>query len=467
MNRFRRILGTVGVALIALLMGLSILGAFLGPDRARAMFTSPPIAAMWTLLIVVLLAGCLAWPIMLRRPSLLAMHVGGVLIVAGAMWGSRPAEDLRRALTGRSPMADGAMQVAIGSATAEAVTLGTDRQAPSLRALPFAVHCRDAWKEYYPTDVDRWMLYVRREVDGRERITPLGLAFESPQALPDTDISVRVLRYVAPAPDDPPAMLLDSPELTAVVPLRIGTAVDIPRAGATLTALRFLRSAQVLSEGDKQTYVDRPGGLPMPGVEVEFRAEGRPEPIRMLVRSPQAALERWKPSQNLLLMYLPPARPGTNRTPAPVVKLEFHTPSGNPVAGWIAAGRKPVSRVSLRGLFQAQEAFDAIGQPELLLVAPAQALRDVKADLALLDDNGQALRQKTIEVNKPLRYGGYSMYLQRLEYPFVYLRVRRHGHWYVVYAGFGLLLAGGIGALWLSPLLRRSRRMQADTGDES
>lgn len=77
----------VGAAL-GLLVILSIAGAFLGAARSKVLFNSVPLAVFWFLLVVLLVVGVLAFQRLRRSPGLLAMHVGSVLVLGGAMWGS-------------------------------------------------------------------------------------------------------------------------------------------------------------------------------------------------------------------------------------------------------------------------------------------------------------------------------------------------------------------------------------------
>jgi len=69
-------------------MILSVAGAFLGAARSKVLFNSAPLAVFWFLLAVLLVVGVLAFRRLRRSPGLLAMHVGSVLVLGGAMWGS-------------------------------------------------------------------------------------------------------------------------------------------------------------------------------------------------------------------------------------------------------------------------------------------------------------------------------------------------------------------------------------------
>ena len=83
----RRFFLWASVAVCLLLAAASIVTSFFGPATTRAVFTSPAGIAVWAVLAVLLLAGPLLFSA-LRRPGLLAVHLGPVLILIGAGWNS-------------------------------------------------------------------------------------------------------------------------------------------------------------------------------------------------------------------------------------------------------------------------------------------------------------------------------------------------------------------------------------------
>ena len=96
MNRFKRAVLWAALIAVILLTLLSIYGAFIGADRARAFFTSLPLAVYWLALIALLVAGIVLFRRLLRVPSLLLMHLGCILVLLGAMWGSNGGHALAR-----------------------------------------------------------------------------------------------------------------------------------------------------------------------------------------------------------------------------------------------------------------------------------------------------------------------------------------------------------------------------------
>ena len=93
---------------------LAVVGAFLGADRSRALFSSAPLIAFW-----VLLLGSLIWgAASLRRPvgqaGLFAAYTGGVFVLVGSMWGSDAGHRVRARLLGARKVPQGFMVVGEG-----------------------------------------------------------------------------------------------------------------------------------------------------------------------------------------------------------------------------------------------------------------------------------------------------------------------------------------------------------------
>ena len=60
-NRFKRTLLSVSLILIALLIALSIYSAFIGAEKAQALFNSVPLAIYWILFLVLLIGALLTF----------------------------------------------------------------------------------------------------------------------------------------------------------------------------------------------------------------------------------------------------------------------------------------------------------------------------------------------------------------------------------------------------------------------
>lgn len=76
------------LALIFGLLGLVIAGSFLGAERAKELFNSPPLWPLWGLLTLALLAGFIVFATQMRNPGLAALHAGTLLVLLGSFWNS-------------------------------------------------------------------------------------------------------------------------------------------------------------------------------------------------------------------------------------------------------------------------------------------------------------------------------------------------------------------------------------------
>ena len=81
MKDFRRFVLWITLALVIVLAALSVCGAFLGADRAKALFNSLPMAVYWGAFLVTLLVGCLIVKRLILVPALLLTHAGCIAIL--------------------------------------------------------------------------------------------------------------------------------------------------------------------------------------------------------------------------------------------------------------------------------------------------------------------------------------------------------------------------------------------------
>ncbi len=145
MNRLKRPVLWVALIAIILLTGFSIYGAFLGADRAKAFFNSIPLGVYWGILGLLLIVGIILFRRLLRVPSLLLMHLGCILVLAGGMWGSESGHALQTRLFGTDAIIKGQMPIYEGLQE-NRVQLGDPN---NLRELPFLIRLRDFQVEYY------------------------------------------------------------------------------------------------------------------------------------------------------------------------------------------------------------------------------------------------------------------------------------------------------------------------------
>ncbi len=183
------------LAAVACLAALSVVGAFLGAERAKALFNSPPLAAFWLLLLVLTAAAILMSGRIRRRPGSLAMHLGVVLVLVGGVWGSEARHELSSRLTGRARIPAGLLVVPEGERSREILDTSGERV---IGELPFELELRDFRIERYPLGDPRWHLVAEVPAAGDE---PQLLEWEIGRELQvrGTDVRVKVLQYLEAA----------------------------------------------------------------------------------------------------------------------------------------------------------------------------------------------------------------------------------------------------------------------------
>jgi predicted Rossmann-fold nucleotide-binding protein len=132
------------VALLALLADFSVLGAFAGADRAKLFFNSMPLVVFWCVLLALLVSGFFVFPGLRKRKMMLLIHAGLVLVLAGGMYGSA----LSHALLNRfaeTPTVTRAFMFLPEGHTSGLALLENNQ----VVELPFEVHLKRAWLEYY------------------------------------------------------------------------------------------------------------------------------------------------------------------------------------------------------------------------------------------------------------------------------------------------------------------------------
>ena len=110
-KKFRRVVMWSALTLVILLIYLSIYGAFLGAERTRNLVNSLPLTVYWLAFVVILIAGLVVFRRLIRVPSLLLIHAGCVLILAGGMWGSDAGHKLQKKLFDIDKIPAGQMRI--------------------------------------------------------------------------------------------------------------------------------------------------------------------------------------------------------------------------------------------------------------------------------------------------------------------------------------------------------------------
>ncbi len=190
MKAFGRIAMLLGLLSLAGLTVLAIAGAFMGAERATEFFNSRPLTVFWAAFAAVLIIGVIASRNVGRSGGLLAMHVGCVLVIAGAMWGSSEAHRLREARYNEKKLTRGDMMLDEGRRTELAQAEGGE---PYL--LGFQVGLDGFRVEYYPPSDERWVIgavvYSADEQSGY-RAEQINWRLGEPVKIPFTDIELTV-----------------------------------------------------------------------------------------------------------------------------------------------------------------------------------------------------------------------------------------------------------------------------------
>ncbi len=136
-------MGAIGVA-----VALSVYGAFLGATRASAIFESMPLMAWGILLAALLIQRLFLLSGRLHRLGWLAMHLGGLLILAGGMWGAPLGHRIQANLLDRHKVPKGYMLIPQGQATN---TVMNQQFGVEPQQLDFQLRLEKFWVDYYPT----------------------------------------------------------------------------------------------------------------------------------------------------------------------------------------------------------------------------------------------------------------------------------------------------------------------------
>ena len=135
----------VGLALIILLLFLSIYGAFIGAVRAKSFVNRLPLVVYWSAFVLLLITALVVFRRLVRVPGLLLIHLGCIVILAGAMWSSETGHKLQKKLFGIDKITTGQMSIYEGHSDNRVILEG-DKQ---IKELPFSIELKDFQIEYY------------------------------------------------------------------------------------------------------------------------------------------------------------------------------------------------------------------------------------------------------------------------------------------------------------------------------
>jgi len=493
MQRIRTIVMWVALAAIAVLAVLAVVGAFLGAEDARAMFNSVPLLVYWIGLGLLLAAGFIVYPRLLKRPAGLAMHLGTVLILAGGMWGSDLAHGLRHRVWGTEKVPRGFMAIPEGAR--ERRVLDPDGQTV-IGELPFDVALRDFRMDYYEMPGLRWHLAVLAPLyggDGRlvdQRQAEVLWEVGRPVPLPLARAEVTVLEYLPRARPTyeegaaPAVEIVEHSGETRRLPVREGAEVTLQQPPMTVRVVRVFACLKVrrTDDGGMEPYEAEGEGI-NPAVELEFvHPDGRRERRFALAIAPGHGRRPGDPD----FRYAFPRPTGAEADPESAVPA-MHvrvTRAGREMTRWLLPGRdEPYASIDLAPLFpepgappeseQDEKPEQEEGQggddsaaaepaedrraPELFLVRPTTPVRDYFSDLVVFE-GGQTAAEKTIEVNDPLHYGGYHFYQSDYDHEagrYTVLQVVSDSGLWLVWVGMVLLVGGAFWRFWAEPAIAK------------
>ena len=138
---------TIAATLLMLtaLLCAAVVGSLFGAERAGAIFNSNPAIIYWMSLVFLLVAGIFTFRRLYKKPGLLLIHLGCVLILCASMWSSKKAHSIRSQITGDDKIAKGQMAIYEGYQENRPV----DSQTGELGVLPFIIRLEDFWIEYH------------------------------------------------------------------------------------------------------------------------------------------------------------------------------------------------------------------------------------------------------------------------------------------------------------------------------
>jgi hypothetical protein len=486
----------IGLVLICLLVlaVLSIVGAVEGADRARLLFNSVPVAAYWAVFVLLAAVGFVIFPRLVTSPPALLMHLAPLFILAGAMWGSDAAHQVRRQIGDYlRPWAERALNPA-KAAQVLGDWLGCDK-VPSaymvlyegqedsrlidktsnevIAELPFALRLRKFSIDYYPPRGQEWNLSVvlpvfdagGQLVDEQWKSIRWEPGREMP--VPGTAIRLRVLQYLPSAAPvfekgAKPYVEITPREGRAVtLPAEVGREVAIKEPPLTIRVMRVFENLVVRGAGAERQVTDAPGEGANAAVQVEVvQPDGTARSRYLMALVPMHGQTDDGVSMRYVLPRPTGARPDPS-TGAAAMEVELSV-QGHAHRAWLLPQKEEKYAVlSLEPLASPGGVPAEAGQglPALYLAAPRGDVRAYNSDVEVLQDY-RRVAHKVIQVNHPLHYGGYHFY----QYDYdkrdgrytVLLVVSDSGLW-AVWAGFVLLVGGACWKLWLVPVWNRGR----------
>ena len=215
MNKFRRAVLWIALALIVFLLFLSIYGAFIGAARAQSFVNRLPLVVYWIAFFLLLIVALVVFRRLVRVPGLLLIHAGCIFVLAGAMWSSEAGHKLQKGVFGIDKIPIGQMTIYEGYSDNRVILEKNEE----IKELPFYIGLKDFQIEYYKPAY----LYVQsRQGQGWK------------------------------------------------VPVKIGTEFSLGPEFGTVTILRAFENFKITIDGGNRTAIDDPGPGLNPALEVQL-----------------------------------------------------------------------------------------------------------------------------------------------------------------------------------------------------
>jgi hypothetical protein len=536
MKQFRQAILWAVLAAILLLIILSAVGAIIGSnelrdviarkfseypgladlfgsEKPRELFNSWPLVIFWFVCLLLLATGFAAFRRLITAPAGLAMHLGAIFIIAGAMWGSGKAHEWRNALVENPTVQSGIRPLA--EEIAEAI--GGTRAANELRqewfspkvqsgtmpimegqgekniyndvhdaiaALPFTVFLKDFSIDYYPPREKVWMLIVVAPVvDAQGRMTPCQERIEwkvdQGFQIPHTNVRAKVLQYIEHARPTfaegaKPQLLMisdDAGKPLGQIEPKAGAEVALKEPPVTVRIVKVFLNLKIVGTGAGREVIDDVGRGENPGLQV--RVSGKEGGIWEGYVLPQmpGQVQTSPEGSPLILQYSMPGPTGAAEDPSsqsPAMELQL-THEGRTVREWLlpvpGAGAAQLPLAPLMAGSAEAHGMGRMMAPELYLAQPRGAIQSYKSDVTILDEpppkelpDGYVLagvegrRRAVIEVNHPLHWGGYSFYQSSYDAEreaYTVLSVVSDSGLMAVYLGMALLSIGAFYRFWV------------------
>ena len=469
MKKLRRIVLWAVLLGIGLLIFLSVTGTLLQTEeqsaaqRAKVMFNSPPLVAYWIVLTGLLVIGLVCFQRLRRSFGLLTVHLGSILVLLGAMCGSDGGHRLAAKYFGQKKIPFGYMIVPEGHQSNDVYQNGKFREKDKIAELPFSILLKDFRIDYYDRD-QPWVLLVEGKqaaADGKERYVQKSIdwAENRDRAIPFTDATLRVLKHFASArptygQDSVPALEITNPDGEEVsIPAEVGQIYHVDEPHTQIRILQVFSNLKVQISDGKSTVVDVPGPADNPAVRIEIYQPGKEKEKVYQYVGPNGAMHGGEdsPFKCRFIFTEPSGAVPDPDTQSPAVKVLLKYKQKEMIRWLIVPKGKAFVPLSLAELLTDDpHQHDRMSEagPVMYLAIPRPQIRDYISDLAVFEEE-QIVKEKSIEVNHPLHYGGYHFYQHSYDeraQQYTILSVASDSGLLAVYIGFALT---GFGVFWL------------------